>query len=229
MSFDTTDDQSKQNETDQLTFNVGERKYTEEQAITKITASEAHIQTLEAENADYKKQAAQSTSIDDALAALRQPKEEVTPENTPDPQTSGVSAEEIEAIATKGIEKFLADKLIKDNATTAANLSDKTFKETGDALKAIYGEKTNEAIETKAKEMGVEPSALYDMAKSPASAAMLLSSMKVPELNPQTGPGGTVNTAAFDYNKTLTFVDKSKPYTSGSVLEALKKSGGLYT
>ena len=72
MSFDTQADQATPNVDDQLTFNVGDRTFDADTATTKIQAADDHIARLEAENAAFKLQVEQSTSIDDALSQLRE-------------------------------------------------------------------------------------------------------------------------------------------------------------
>ena len=229
MSFDTPADQATPNVTaDQpLTFNVGDRTFDAISATTKIEHSEAHILKLEAENAAYAKQAEQSTSIDEALAQLRAVPAE--PQNSqPIEQTSSVSEEQIGAIANRQIEDYLAAKQVTDHATAAATLAETTYKETGDALDALYGDKTDEAMAHKATELGISKDALYNMAKSPATAQMLLQSMKVDASPSQSAPNGAFNSAHLSVNNDPKLVDYSKPITSSTLVAALQKAGGGY-
>lgn len=226
MSFDTPTDQVTQNEDDQLTFNVGDRTFNVESAQTKITSADAHISTLEAENAALKLQAQQSTSIDEALAQLRE--SNATPQNSqPTEPTSSVSEEQIRDIANKGIEEYLAAKQVTDSQTAAVNLAEKTYQETGAKLQAIYGDKTDEAMATKATELGISTQALFDMAKNPATAQMLLQSMKVNSTPSQSAPSGGFNLGNHGA-PTEKFVDYEKPLTSSTIVAALKNAGATY-
>lgn len=229
MSFEQTADQATPNETgDQpLSFNVGDRTFDAISATTKIEHSEAHILKLEAENAAYAKQLEQSTSIDEALAQLRVTNAE--PQNSqPTEPTGSVSEEQIGEIASKQIADYLASKQVADNATAAQALAETTFKDTGDALTAIYGDKTDEAMAQKATELGISKDALYNMAKSPATAQMLLTSMQVNSAPSQSAPSGGFNSANLGVDTVEKLVDHSKPITSSTLVAALQKAGGGY-
>ena len=228
MSFDTPADQATPNvPADQpLTFNVGERTFDTEAAITKITNADAHIAKLEAENAEYKSKVDQSTSIDEALAQLRATN--ATPQNIqPVVDTTTVSEEQIGEIANKQIADYLATKQVQDNAQAAEALATKTYAETGSALKAIYGDKTDEAMAHKATELGISKDALYNMAKAPATAQMLLQTMQQTSAPSQSAPSNGYN-SAHHVTPTEKFVDYSKPITSSTITAALKNAGATY-
>ncbi|MGL1886321.1 MAG: hypothetical protein OCD76_07380 [Reichenbachiella sp.] len=229
MSFDTKPDQT----TDKLTFNVGDRSFDAESAATKIAAADNHITTIESENQGYKDtiaaleaQVAQGTKIDEALAKLntqQQSQESQTPEVTP-----SVSEEQIGAIATKQIEDFLANQRVEQNQASALELAQKTFQETGEKLTAIYGDKTDEAMAAKAVELGISTTQIFEMAKNPATANMLLASMKASNPVNQAAPSGSFNTSGIPHAAPDKFVDYSKGVTSSSVMEALQKAGATY-
>ena len=227
MSFDKLADQAKEEVvTDQLTFNVGERSFNAESATTKIENADAHIAKLEAENAEYKSRIDQSTSIDDALAQLRE--KPATPQNSQAPEhTSTVSEEQIRDIANKQMADYLAAKQIEDNATAAQSLAETTYKKTGEQLTAIYGDKTDEAMATKAAELGITTQALFDMAKTPATAQLLLQTMQVTSAPSQASPSGGYN-SAHHVEPTEKFIDYSKPRTSSTIVDALKRAGATY-
>ena len=228
MSFDTpvTDPVTPTNTTDQLTFNVGERTFDAAQAVTKIENADAHIAKLEAENAAYKSRIDQSTSIDEALAQLREPP--ATPQNVqPIVDTPTVSEEQIGAIANKSIEEYLAAQQVTQNAQAAVNLETATYNKTGDALKAIYGDKTDEAMAQKAEALGLSKNDLYNMAKSPATAAMLLQTMQPSSIPSQASPSNGFTTGQH-VSPSESFMDYTKPVTSGSVLDALKRASAAY-
>lgn len=227
MSFDTPPaDQATPNATDQLTFNVGERTFDAAQAVTKIENADAHIAKLEAENAEYKSRIEQSTSIDEALAQLRETP--ATPPVAPAVvDTPAISSEQIGAIANKQIEEYLAAQQVTQNAQAAVNLEATTYAATGEALKAIYGDKTDEAMAQKAEALGLSKNDLYNMAKSPATAAMLIQTMQPSSIPSQASPSNGFTTGHHTAPQE-SFMDYTKPVTSGSVLEALNKAGASY-
>ena len=228
MSFDTpvTDPVTPTNETDQLTFNVGDRTFDAAQAVTKIENADAHIAKLEAENAAYKSSIEQSTSIDEALSQLRETN--ATPQNVqPTIDTPTVSEEQIGAIANKQIADYLAAQQVTQNAQAAEDLATRTYQETGEALKVIYGDKTDEAMAQKAEALGMSKNDLYNMAKSPATAAMLKQLMTPTSVPNQASPSNGFTTA-HHVTPTEKLVDHSKSYTSSSILDSIKNNGAGY-
>ena len=210
-----------------LTFNVGERTFDAESATTKIQAADEHIARLEAENASYKSKVEQSTSIDEALKQLREQNAE--PQNSqPITDTPVVSEEQIGAIANKQIADYLAAKQVEDNLQSADALAKRTYQETGDQLKAIYGDKTDEAIATKAAELGVPAQELFGMATNPTTAKLLLQTMKVNSAPSQATPSGGYNSAHVSGQQAEKFIDYDKPITSSTITAALKQAGGGY-
>ena len=229
MSFDQKPEQT----TDQLTFSVGERSFNAESAATKIENADSHIQTIEAENQGYKErlaaleaQVAQSTKIDEALAKLQT--QQVPQESQSTEVTPSVSEEQIGAIATKQMEVYLANQRAEEAQRNAQSLSENTYQETGAALNALYGDKTDEAMKAKAVELGVNAQELYEMAKSPATAKMLLETMKVSSPASQATPSGSFNTQTIAHNAPDKLVDYSKGVTSSTVMDALDKAGAKY-
>lgn len=228
MSFDQKPEQT----TDQLTFSVGDRQYDAEGAINKIENADNHIKTIETENQGYKDrvaaleaQVAQSTKIDDALAKLNQQQSQ---ESQPTEVTASVSEEQIGASVAQQMEDYLAKQRATEAQQSAQTLSENTFRETGQALTAIYGDKTDEAMANKAKDLGISSQAIFDMAKNPATAKMLLESMKVGTSAAQAAPSGSYNTAGISHQAPDSFVDHAKPLTSSSVMEALANAGAKY-
>jgi len=213
--------------TDQLTFNVGERSFNAESATTKIQAADEHIARLEAENASYKAKVEQSTSIDEALAQLRESKNAEPQNSQPTEHTSAVSEEQIGEIANRSIEAYLASERVKTNEQAALELANNTYRETGERLTAIYGDKTDEAMANKAVELGVTTKALFDMAKNPATAQMLLESMKVNAAPSQSSPSGGFNIGSHN-SPSEQFVNYENPITSSTLVEALKKANATY-
>jgi len=229
MSFDQKPEQT----TDQLTFSVGERSFDAESAATKIQNADQHISTIEAENQGYKErlaaleaQVAQSTKIDDALAKLQN--QQVPQENQPSGVTAPVSEEQIGEIAIKKMQEQLAAQQEEASRKAAETLAESTYRETGEKLTAFYGDKTDDAMAAKAKELGISNQAIFDMAKNPVTAKLLLESMKISPSAPQSAPSGSFNTASIHNNAPERHMDYSKKPTSSTILEALKKSGGTY-
>ena len=228
MSFDQKPEQT----TDQLTFSVGDRQYDAEGAINKIENADNHITKIESENQGYKDrlaaleaQVAQSTKIDDALAKLNQ---QQTQESQPTEVTASVSEEQIGAIATQQMEQYLATKQANDAQVAAQALSQDTFTQTGEQLTAIYGDKTDEAMAAKAAELGISTQAIFDMAKNPATAKMLLESMKASIPANQATPSGSFNTSSIPHGAPDKYVDYSTSVSSSSILDALNKAGAKY-
>ena len=225
MSFDqeTNPEQS----ADQLTFKIGERSFDAQSAATKIEAGDAHITKIESENQGYQDQIAalklqveQGTKIDDALAKLQQPSQE----SQPTEPTSSVSEEQIGAIATKSMEEYLAAKQVADATNAAKALSEDTFKETGNKLQALYGDNTDQAMAAKAKQLGISTAAIFDMARNPTTASMLLESMKIGPSTNQVAPSGSYNSAHLAHQAPESFMDYSVPITSSSIVDALQKA-----
>lgn len=229
MSFTESADQAPANEpTDPLTFTVGDRSFNTEQAVTKISAADEHIARLEAENALLKEQTAKSTSIDEALAQLREQNAN-TQNSQPITETNVVSTEQIGAIASQTVAEYLANKQVEDNAKAAETLAAKTYRETGEQLQAIYGDKTDEAMATKAKELGISTKEIFDMAKNPSTAQLLLQTMKVNSAPSQATPSGGYNSAVHSGQAPEKFVNyDSGKITSSTLIDALKKANATY-
>jgi hypothetical protein len=233
MSFNDQD-QGQPNAGDQLTFKVGDREFDANSAATKIGAADEHISRIEQENAEFKARLAemeakveQSTKLDDALAQLKA-QQQIPQESQTTPETTGVSEEQIGAIATRQIEEHLAAQRAAENAKAQQDLAARTYNETGAALEQIYGDKTNEAMAAKAAELGVSTNELYGMAKSPATAKMLLDSMKASVPASQATPSGSINTSASYHNAPEKFMEYGGNITSSNIVEALKKAEATY-
>lgn len=233
MSF-TDQDQGQQNEGDNLTFRVGEREFNADSAAVKINAADEHIGKVESENAQLREQIAnqqteleKATKLDDALAQLKA--NQANTQNSPQPtETPSVSEEQIGAIANKQIEEFIAAQRVQDAQSAAEALANDTFNETGKQLEAAYGDKVNEAIATKAAELGVNPQELYGMAKNPTTAKMLLESMKVDTPAATATPTGSINAASYTHKAPEKFMDYGSNITSSTITDALKKASATY-
>ncbi len=229
MSFDQKPEQT----TDQLSFSVGDRVFDAESAAKKIQAADQHIETIQSENQSYKErlaaleaQVAQATKIEEALAKLtpqQQAQDSQSSEVTP-----SVSEEQIGAIATKQMEEYLAKQRAEAAQKAAQELAERTFQETGEKLTAIFGDKVDEAMAAKATELGVSKVEIYEMAKNPTTANMLVATMKGPESANQATPSGSFNTASIPSNAPDKHLDYGKRVTSTDILSALEKAGARY-
>ena len=141
--------------------------------------------------------------------------------------TNVVSEEQIGEIANKQIADYLAAQRITDNEQAAQSLAAATYQDTGNKLKAIYGDKTDEAMATKAKDLGISTQALFDMAKNPATAQMLLQSMAINSAPSQSAPSGGFNLGGHN-EPTEKLVNYDAPITSSTLVDALKKAGATY-
>lgn len=232
MSF--TQDQGQPSGSDQLTFKVGEREFDVNSATTKIQAADEHISRIEQENAEAKAELAklqaqleQSTKLDDALAQLRQ--QQASTQNVQEPvETPTVSEEQIGAIATKQMEQYLAEQRVAQEQQAAQTLAESTYRETGEQLTAVYGDKVDEVMAEKAKELGISTEAIYNMAKQPATAKMLLETMKANVPQTQATPSGSINFAGQHGTAPDKFMDYGEKITSSTLIDALKKAGATY-
>lgn len=232
MSF--TQDQGQPNEGDQLTFKVGDREFDATSAATKIGAADEHIGRIEQENAahqariaELEAQVSQSTKLDEALSQLREQQASTQNIQTPT-ETSAVSEEQIGAIATKQMEQYLAEQRVAQEQLAAQTLAESTYRETGEQLTAVYGDKVDEVMSEKAKELGISTEAIYNMAKTPATAKMLLETMKANVPASQATPSGSINFAGQHGTAPEKFMDYGDKITSSTLIEALKKAGATY-
>jgi len=186
---------------DQMSFQVGERQYDAEAAAKKISNADEHIARIEAENAKYKADLEASRlesqsrlSVEEALTKLQNPAS--TQEANPTPSTNGLSAEEIGEIASKQLQDILGKQNQEAAALAAETKAASTFEDTKNKLAGQYGDKLEQVMNEKATSMGVDLSRLVEMASDPATAGLLLESMKVSKVATQIAPSGSFNTAS---------------------------------
>ena len=186
---------------DQLTFQVGEREYDAESAVTKITAQDAHILKIEQENLDFKAkleaatlEIASSTSVQDALAQLT-----ATPqESQTTSSTEGMSEEQIGEIASRQLKVLMDAQTVEasERAATAKALS--TFESTKSKLEAQFGDKTEAIMKEKAVAMGVPIEHLVKLASDPVTSDLLLTSMQLHKAVTQANPSSSFNTSSLN-------------------------------
>jgi hypothetical protein len=203
MTFSIDHDAQSQEQTnnDQLTFKVGERDYDVQSAATKIEASDEHIKKIEAENAAYREELekaklelASATKLEEALQKLQTP---ATPQENLSGASQALSEDQIGEIAAKQLQDVLARQDAEKAKEAAQAQAIATFNETKSALEGQYGDKLDEVMNDKAKEMGVSISHLIELASAPATAKLLLDSMKVQRVDTSKHPSGSFNTTSF--------------------------------
>lgn len=233
MDSFTSQDQGTEQPTDQLTFKVGEREFNAEQAAIKINAADEHIKRIEEENANFKAQLAstaaqleQSTKIDEALAKLNN--QQQSQESQANTGTPAVSEEQIGAIASRQIQEYIVAEQAKAQEAQAVQLAQSTFQETGEKLVSMYGDKVDEVVKEKAVELGVPEASLYEMAKSPDTAKLLLQTLGTSKSANSAAPSGSFNTSSIPHGAPDRFVDYSKGITSSNVLDALHQANATY-
>lgn len=237
MSF-TNPDQGNEQPTDQLTFKVGDREYDVNAAATKIENADNHISKLEAENAEFRERMAsleakleQSMKIEEALETMKATKEHSAENVQLEQNTTGLSEEQIAAITQKKMEEYLAGQQAKQAQEAAQSLAERTYKETAETLVNIYGDKVDEAVNKKAKELGVPASELFNMAKSPVTAKLLLETMTPKSGSTDRTPLGGYNTSSlYGEQQEKSFLNQveGKQLTSSTILDLLNSNGASY-
>jgi hypothetical protein len=152
----------------------GEPKYkTVQDALNALAHSQAFIptlmtekKTLEQELATLREQASKAASIEEVLAKLTANNDKKPDEVTP--PASGLSAEAVADLVRKELQAVSQNTQQKTNYDTVQN-----------TLKQKFGEKTKEAVASKAQELGTTPEQLGELAKSnPAMVLALFNSAK---------------------------------------------------
>lgn len=237
MSF-TNPDQGDEQTTDQLTFKVGDREYDVNAAATKIENADNHISKLESENAEFRERMAsleakleQSMKIEEALETMKATKEQGAENVQLEQNTTGLSEEQIAAITQKKMEEYLAGKEARQAQEAAQSLAERTYKETAETLVNIYGDKVDDAVNKKAQELGVPASELFNMAKSPVTAKLLLETMTPKSGSTDRTPSGGYNTSSLygeQQEKSFLTGTEGKQLTSSTILDVLNSNGASY-
>ena len=176
MAFtDQVEDQNKPKEVEQqqqpqkteLLFTVGDRTYNStEEVVNKIQHQDSHIKTIEQENAELKaklqeaqEQNNNNNKVDELLNKLDS--------NEKADQTSQVSTEELANQAAQAAVNLIAQQ--NQQATRAQNAE-----AAEQAARKAYGDKYNEVIMSKGKELGMSVAQVNQLAEtSPAAFANL--------------------------------------------------------
>ena len=133
-------------------FTIEDREYTAEDAQNKIQNADQHIKTIEEENAALRQK------VDEYMEALSKNQED-TPDSAkpnPEPETKGISEDEIAKIVKAQLE-----------ATQAATTYDANLNSVRDALRSRYGDEksANQEFEAKAREMGLSVDEALELGK----------------------------------------------------------------
>jgi len=197
-SFNTDQSVNTEQSADQLTFKVGEREYSQEDAIKSITHAKDHISKLESENQELRDnkatlevQVASSTKLDDALKLMRQ--EQQPQESLTVPQTEGMSEEQIGAIAENTLKSYLEAENAKKAEAEAISVAEKTFKETLASLQVQFGDKVDDQMKAYSQESGIPYETLVKTAQDPSGSKLLLSALKVTTPRTEHAPSGSFN------------------------------------
>lgn len=169
-----------------ITNESGEQKYKDvPTALEALRASQEFIPQLKnqtsdlsAENERLKAELAKRQTVEETIASLNpQTPPAVEPEAAP-PAAQGLTAEDVEALL---------------NQRAAASTAKSNLESVQNALTSRYGDKTNEAIEARAKELGMTTKALGTLAGSSPEAALALFGAAAPKSNETP----SLNTASF--------------------------------
>lgn len=143
-----------------ITREDGTPKYeTVEQALDALKASQDHIARIEQENASYADKVKENETLQETIKRLSgnmNTDEKLVPKT---PDNSGQSVEAAEEL----VKKILNQQLDERNAvTTAVN----NLKQVNDMLISRYGDKANEIVVAKAKQLGTTPEKLKNLSAS---------------------------------------------------------------
>ncbi len=134
-------------------FTIGERNFSKDDAVNKITSADSFIEQLKAEGktkdaelAQLRAQIDQSTKLDDALARMNSQGTSETPN-----QEAPTSAIDIEALK-KELLGTMSETLSKKEQDT---LSQKNQEDSISAAQAVYGDSYESKLRERAKQLGM--------------------------------------------------------------------------
>lgn len=161
----------------------GRQKYdTVEKALEALAHSQAFIpelqtkvNTSEAEIATLRTELAARQSLEDLLK--RQQGDPTPPDVTP-PGQNGISETDIAKIVANQLEQRTQDQVVTENASKVNS-----------ALVAKFGDKAQEVVINKAKELGMTPEQLGEMAKNQPNVVLSLFGQAAPAYTPPTSGG----------------------------------------
>lgn len=157
---------------------IGEgKKYANvEAALASIPNAQAHISTIEGENAEYKNAMMSNDKLDQVLAKLAQP----TPTPVATPPAEGLSQDDVSIFVQQEIARTEKVNLEKANLTAVES-----------KLRELNGENVGEVFNTKAAEVGMSPAQLTTLAKvSPQAVLALFGNTKPGAASPTPSSAG---------------------------------------
>lgn len=191
-------DQAPQEERKPL-FSVGEREYDVESAVKKIQSADNHISTLESESkakdqliADLQAKLDQSTKLEDALAKMKEGKQQPesndmtdTTDKTPAVDKDALIAEllqKAQETATNSVKEYHQTELSKTNQKASI-----------DAAKARFGDEYETKLRELGSSLGLNDEAIDSMAKSNPALFKQTFGLNA-KANPGVYPSGSQNT-----------------------------------
>lgn len=155
--FNQEDKPEEQQTTADSIFEIGDRKYTKDDVIKKITNADDHIRKIEEENSDLRKKMDEYMQV---LAGLQKPKDE-PPAATESP--SAISQDAVAKLVKEQVNSFHTEQ------TRASNLS-----RVDNQLQELYGsvELAGKELVKKANELGLSLEQIKDLAETAPSAVL---------------------------------------------------------
>lgn len=167
-----------QQTTEESIFEIGERKFTKEDAIKKITNADDHIRKIEEDNAELRRKIDEYMGV---LAGLQKPTSEPQTPSTP----AGLSPEEVAKLVKEQVSSFNTEQ------TRTANLMrvDQQLQETFGGVEAAGKE-----LLRKSQELGISLEEIKRLSEQAPEA--VLSWFKTPVAPNSPNAGGSRNTMA---------------------------------
>lgn len=165
-----TFEQEHQDTTPSMTFKVGEREYDAEAATKKISAADEHIQKLEAENERLRQETAASAKLEEALAKL----ETMQSSDHKSSDQNHDQPVDVASVVEEKLAAMLSERETASQAERQKQLAEQTFKDTTEKLKEKFGDKVDEEVKARAKELGISFEKAISMARDPEESSILL-------------------------------------------------------
>jgi hypothetical protein len=185
LKTDTPADQA------QPLFTIGERNFSKDDAVNKITSADSFIEQLKAEGktkdaelAQLRAQIDQSTKLDDALARMNSQGTSETPN-----REAPTSAIDIEALKKELLGTMSATLSKKEQDT----LSQKNQEDSISAAQAVYGDSYESKLRERAKQLGMSDADIISEASAnPIKFKSLFGLDKQNSTSPSLNFGGSV-------------------------------------
>jgi hypothetical protein len=172
-------------------FTIGERNFSKDDAVNKITNADSFIKQLKAEGklkddelAQLRAQIDQSTKLDDALARMNSQGTSETPN-----QEAPTSAIDIEALKKELLGSMSESLSQKDKAA----LSQKNQEDSISAAQSVYGDSYESKLRERAKQLGMsDEDIISEASANPKKFKSLFGLDKQHTTTPSPSFGGTV-------------------------------------